>query len=156
MIIIACKLSCFDIAKYFLAQVEEELGDSISNLKLQKLAYYAQGFHLAMFEGIPLFDEKIEAWTHGPVIPDLYDLYKDYESGPIPLPKDLDLSVYSDEARKLLDEVYSVYGQFSAWKLRDLTHDEKPWLDAYRSAPGSEISLKSMQDFFETQVDSDS
>jgi uncharacterized phage-associated protein len=155
MIAVACRLSCVDIAKYFLAQVEEELGDSISNLKLQKLVYYAQGFHLAIFEGTPLFDERIEAWTHGPVIPDLYDQYKDYGSGPIPLPSDIDLSIYQTEIRELLDEVYSVYGQFSAWKLRDLTHDEKPWLDAYRIAPSAEISLKSMQDFFETQVDLD-
>jgi uncharacterized phage-associated protein len=72
MTTVACKLSCVEIAKYFLVQVEEELGDSISNLKLQKLVYYAQGFNLALFDGNPLFDEEIQAWTHGPVVPALY------------------------------------------------------------------------------------
>jgi uncharacterized phage-associated protein len=81
--------------------------------------------------------------------------YKNYGSGPLPLPEELDLRIYSAETRELLDEVYSVYGQFSAWKLRDLTHDEKPWLDAFRKAPGSTISLKSMRDFFMTQIDAD-
>ena len=32
-------LGCFDVAKYFLAQIDEEAGDLISNLKLQKLVY---------------------------------------------------------------------------------------------------------------------
>ncbi len=43
-------LSCFDVAKYFLAQADEDAGDLISNLKLQKLVYYAQGFHLALYD----------------------------------------------------------------------------------------------------------
>ena len=64
-------------AKYFLAQASEDAGDLISNLKLQKLVYYAQGFHLALYDE-PLFLEAIEAWTHGPVVPDLYRHYKKY------------------------------------------------------------------------------
>ncbi len=60
-------LSCDDAAKYFLAQTSEDAGDLISNLKLQKLLYYAQGFHLALYDE-PLFPEAIEAWTHGPVL----------------------------------------------------------------------------------------
>ena len=64
-------LTCYDIAKYFLAQADEEIGDLISNLKLQKLVYYAQGFYLALHDEA-LFPEDIEAWTHGPVVPVLY------------------------------------------------------------------------------------
>ena len=55
-------LSCYDVAQYFLAQMDEDAGDLISNLKLQKLVYYAQGFALALY-GRPLFPERIEAWT---------------------------------------------------------------------------------------------
>ena len=64
-------ISCQDVANYFLSLCDEDAGDLISNLKLQKLVYYAQGFHLAI-SGEPLFDEKIMAWEHGPVIPQLY------------------------------------------------------------------------------------
>ena len=121
---------CFDVANYFLAQTDEEAGDLISNLKLQKLVYYAQGFHVAMFNMKPLFNEPLEAWTHGPVVVSLYHAYKSFGSGPIPRPKDFDPDVLTSEIRELLDEVYKVYGQYSAWKLRNLTHEE-PWCNNF-------------------------
>ena len=43
-------------------------GELMSNMKLQKMLYYQQGYHLAAF-GTPLFDEDIEAWMYGPVVP---------------------------------------------------------------------------------------
>ena len=54
------------IANYFLSLSDPEIGDGISNLKLQKLCYYAQGFYLAQHD-TPLFEDTIEAWQHGPV-----------------------------------------------------------------------------------------
>ena len=48
-----------------------ENGDFITNLKLQKLLYYLQGYYLAVFEK-PLFDVEIEAWQYGPVVPNAY------------------------------------------------------------------------------------
>lgn len=122
-------LTCFDVANYFLAQQSEEAGDLISNLKLQKLVYYAQGCSLGLFDA-PLFPEALKAWVHGPVVPELYHAYKQYGSGPIPVPVDMDFSVFNAETRDLLDEVYTVYGQFSAWKLREMTHAEAPWKEA--------------------------
>lgn len=145
-------LSCFDVANYFLAQQSEDAGDLISNLKLQKLVYYAQGCHLALFDA-PLFQEPIEAWMHGPVVPELYRLYKQCGAGPIPTPKGVDFSGLDEETQELLDEVYSVYGQFSAWKLREMTHGEQPWKEA---APDQAvITQASMQKFFKTLVHQD-
>ena len=77
----------FDVANYFIVATkrERESGlsdDLITNLKLQKLVYYAQGFSLAM-NGEPLFDALIEAWEHGPVCPILYKKYKTYANQPI-------------------------------------------------------------------------
>ncbi len=142
-------LTCYDVAKYFLCSVDEEAGDLISNLKLQKLVYYAQGFHLALY-GTPLFSERIEAWAHGPVVPELYHAYKCYGSGAIPQPDNIDYSIYDQKTRELLDEVYSVFGQFSAWKLRNMTHDEPPWKNVSDTA--GEITHKSMQQYFKTQL----
>jgi uncharacterized phage-associated protein len=145
-------LNCRDIAKYFLSLISEESGDLISNLKLQKLVYYAQGLQLALYE-TPLFDEEIEAWTHGPVVPELYYSYKDCGSNAIPRPTDIDFSVYDDQTKEVLDEVYQVYGQFSAWKLRNMTHDEQPWQSVYStSGSGSVIPKPLMQSFFKTQL----
>ena len=141
-------LSCYDVAQYFLAQMDEDAGDLISNLKLQKLVYYAQGFALALY-GRPLFPERIEAWTHGPVVPELYREYKPYGSDAIPCPGEADFSIYDAQTRDLLDEVYAVYGQFSAWKLRDMTHSEPPWRD---TVPGQEIRHDDLRGYFATRV----
>jgi len=141
-------ISGHDIAKYFLVQTDEDAGDLISNLKLQKLLYYAQGFNLALYDE-PLFPESIEAWTHGPVVPEVYHEYKDFGSNAIPMPSNVDFSKYDQQTRELLDEVYSVYGQFSAWKLRNMTHDEEPWKNANL---GDIITLNSMKKYFKTQI----
>lgn len=143
-------LSCHDVARYFLAQCDEEAGDLISNLKLQKLVYYAQGFCLALY-GRPLFPERIEAWQHGPVVPELYHAYKDNGAGPIPAPQDLDFERFSQDERELLDEVANVYGQFSAWKLRNMTHEEAPWASVQHAIP-CEIPHESLAAFFRTRV----
>jgi len=140
-------MTAHEIAKYFVSLVDEEAGDSISNLKVQKLLYYAQGFHLAVYDA-PLFPEAIKAWAHGPVVPQVYHQYKDFGAGPITVER-VNLDDYSSEVRELLDEVHKVYGQFTAAKLRDMTHQEPPW----RNTPQSEaISHESMSEFFKTLV----
>ena len=56
-----------DIANELLRRAEiADGGELMSNMKLQKMLYYQQGFHLAMF-GTPLFDEDMEAWMYGPL-----------------------------------------------------------------------------------------
>jgi uncharacterized phage-associated protein len=140
-------LSAHEIAKYFVSLVDEDAGDSISNLKVQKLLYYAQGAHLAVY-GDPLFAEAIKAWAHGPVVPQVYHQYRQYGAGPIPV-ESVDLDQYSPEIREILDEVNSVYGQFTASKLRAMTHQEPPW----RDTPQNEIiTHDKMKDFFKTLV----
>jgi uncharacterized phage-associated protein len=137
-------LSCFDVAEYFLAKRDSEAGDTISNMKLQKLLYYAQGFHLALHNE-PLFDEPIVAWVHGPVVPALYHKYKEFGADNLPTVGDIDWDKYAP-SRGLLDEVHEVFGQFSAWKLRNMTHDEKPWKDA--EAARDVISHAAMAEYF--------
>lgn len=141
--------TCFDVANYFLSLSDEDSGDYISNLKLQKLVYYAQGIHLSM-HGQPLFDEEIEAWTHGPVIPDLYRQYKEHHDMAIPKPDEIDLSKYPPNVRELLDDVYTTLGQYSAWKLRTMTHDEIPWRNAYEKGQGTPISREEMGSYFKS------
>jgi uncharacterized phage-associated protein len=142
-------LSCYDVAQYFLAKADEDAGDLMSNLKLQKLVYYAQGFAFALLD-TPLFPQCIEAWIHGPVVPALYHEYKNYGTDAIPSPRELDFSKYDQETRHLLDEVYAVYGQFAAWKLRNMTHQEPPWC---MTPAGQEITHDALRAYFKTQVD---
>jgi uncharacterized phage-associated protein len=127
---------------------DDEAGDILSNMKIQKLVYYAQGFHLAIFDA-PLFGEDIYAWAHGPVVPDLYHSYKRHGSGAIPKPDGIDAGIFSTDQIDLLEEVYKVYGQYSAWKLRNMTHDEDPWKN---TSLGDAISHKALRDYFLTQL----
>lgn len=145
--------TAFQVADYFLnkASQEEDGSELISNLKLQKLIYYAQGFHLAMY-GKPLFAEVIEAWTHGPVCPTLYHAKKQHKNEAVAPNPDFDASVFNKEQQDLLDEIYEVYGQFSAWKLRNLTHTESPWLDNIDSESNKVISHDDLKDYFKNQL----
>lgn len=140
--------AAIDVARYFLSLVDEDSGDSISNLKLQKLLYYAQGFHLAAF-GDPLFPESVEAWAHGPVVPNVYHVCKQFGSGPVSLPGELVLEEFSRAQIDLMNEVYSVYGQFSASALRNMTHEELPWKTTEQ---GEVISHDAMSRFFKTRL----
>ena len=149
-------VTILDVADFFLASQDEDAGDTISNLKLQKLCYYAQGFTLAI-TGVPLFNDEIQAWAHGPVIPNLYRHFREYKSSAIPKPtRDLAAirSLFSSEQLEVLDDVNEVYGQFSAWKLRDMTHQEKPWQDAWDGTQYSvgTISQESMRSYFKTRL----
>jgi uncharacterized phage-associated protein len=143
--------SALDVAHYFVTQVDEESGDSISNLKLQKLLYYAQGFHLAAY-GEPLFPERIKAWVHGPVVPEVYHQLKQYASGPVVIAGEVDRSQFAQKSLELLDEVYSVYGQYSAAALRNMSHEEPPWT---QTPQGETISHGLMTEFFKTRLASE-
>jgi uncharacterized phage-associated protein len=83
-------LTVFDIADYFISKNhlnynDEVKYDYITNMKLQKLVYYAQGVYTGIVE-TPLFKETIEAWTYGPISPDLYHKFKIFENKPITWP----------------------------------------------------------------------
>ena len=137
-----------DVARFFLAQSNEDAGDLVSNLKLQKLVYYGQGFHLAVF-GQPVFEDRIEAWTHGPVIPTVYHNYKHHGGGSIPVPHDFDEAVFTAKQLELLNEVQQIYGQYSAWRLREMTHEEAPWKNNYQpGATNRTIPMDDLLAFF--------
>lgn len=138
-------LNCYNVADYFLMKVDVEGGEVITNLKLQKLAYYAQSACLAFYDA-PLFAETVQAWKHGPVVPELYRLFKGYSANPLPRAEGVDLGLYSPRDRKLMDDVYVFFGQFAAWKLRAMTHEETPWLEA--SPSEAVIPHASMRDYF--------
>lgn len=117
-----------NIADYILNKSSSEERNDMSNLKLQKLLYYCQGFHLAIFNE-PLFNEPIEHWDHGPVVPELYHEFKINGGNPIPATSSFNEAMLSSDSKQVIDEVLKVYDQFSAWKLRDMTHNEAPWTE---------------------------
>lgn len=109
------------VAEFFLTLEE------MTNKKLLKLCYYAQAWHYA-FHKRGLFKEDIEAWVHGPVIVEVYNKYREYRWNKIPkLDKALE---FSKEIEQFLLEIYETYQEFDGDQLEDLTHSEKPWIEA--------------------------
>ena len=135
------KYHALDIANYFLFKAQEEDQELLSNLKLQKLVYYAQGLHLVIY-GAPLFNEAIEAWQYGPVVPDLYHQYKKFGASGIPADDDYDPLSIDKKTREFLDEIYELLGQFSAVRLMDLAHADQCWISA---GVGNEITHEAMR-----------
>lgn len=144
-----------EIAKKLIKIADDDTangGDNLTNLKLQKLLYYEQGYHLAVF-GKPLFEEDVEAWMYGPVVPVVYDYYQHY--GAMSLPVDDDVIVLEDEEESLFYEVYDAYRDFSAVGLLNKTHQERPWMMVEPKDRGTIITKESMRSFFKTQLFND-
>lgn len=76
-----------------------------------------------------MFPEPIEAWAHGPVVRELYHEYQNYGPIPLPTPAGFEPDEIDERTRQLLEEVYEVYGQYSAWGLQNFSHGEAPWTD---------------------------
>lgn len=115
--------SAHTIAKFIVQKSESQ----ISNLKLQKLLYYVQGWHLGL-KGEPVFTEEIQAWIHGPVVPEIFQTYREYKWTPIARPtKAVTLNdAIADHVHQVLD----AYGKLSAAQLEALSHSEEPWIHA--------------------------
>jgi uncharacterized phage-associated protein len=138
---------------YLASQGDEPV--PLTHMQLQKLAYYAQGWSLAL-RGTPLYSSRIEAWPHGPVVKDLYRIFAGYRARPIDPIEGREANGADDADLRLLDSIWRGYGRFSASYLRELTHAESPWLDARHGlpddAPGdTEITTDSMRDFFRSR-----
>lgn len=139
-----------DIANHFLSFTNDDKEEFFTNLKLQKMLYYAQGLFLGA-QGRPLFEEAIEAWNHGPVVAEVYHVFKNFGHDPLPKPSE-DAPVFPFFVKDILDEVYLHYGQYSAWKLRDMTHEEVPWIEAINRGRNQPLDHETMRTFFKKEI----
>lgn len=136
------------IAKWFIAWAQDEDADR-SNLKLQKLLYYAQGWHLAR-TGDPLFRDTMQAWSHGPVVPSVYQEFKHFGSADVDLADDsFRWDDIDEKTTDLLIQVWNTYGGLAAWRLRNMTHDEAPWKEHFQDGRrGTQIPQEDMKNYF--------
>ncbi|MBW2062839.1 MAG: SocA family protein [Deltaproteobacteria bacterium] len=122
----------YDVADYFLWKASET-GELLTNLKLQKLVFYAQAFHLAVFDK-PLFQDDFEAWVYGPVCPTLYREYKEFGWNPI-CRDSINKLNFTPDAEELLEEISDLFLGESAYNLQRRTHREDPWANARQGLP---------------------
>ena len=123
------KYSVFEIADYFLLKAEQEGQELLSNLKLQKLVYYAQGISCVISDRL-LFPEKIIAWAYGPVVPALYRKYRRHQAHGIKADKTFNPATIDRKTQVLLDDVHRFFGQFSAIRLMEMAHSDQCYIDA--------------------------
>lgn len=122
----------------------------ITNLKLQKLLFYIDGCFGAVHKK-SLFAERFQAWKHGPVVKSVYDKYKKFKDQPIIVSTDDDISEsssFSKEELDTLNEAYSLFGHLSPWTLRNISHEEQPWIDAFNKGEGSFIDKQETINWF--------
>lgn len=137
------------IAEWLVAWAEEEGDEEFTPLKLQKMLYYAKGIYMRNSGGVSLFPEVMEAWSHGPVVPDIYHAVKKYGRSPIDpdefVSEDFNWDDYRDVEGSLI-ETWQKYGPYAAWALRNLTHTESPWIKSFvpdgSSTPITDADLK--------------
>lgn len=120
--------------------------------KLQKILYYVQGWSLAL-RGRPAFSERIKAWEHGPVVPQVLHANRepDFRGAPIP---DGDIP---PEDMAFIASVWERYKHFTDDQLEDMTHEEPPWINAYTPDANGRceevIPIESIRDYFASLID---
>ena len=128
----------------------------VTPLTLQKLLYYIQGNYAAIYDK-SLFDAPCEAWVHGPVYRNVYNLFRDFKYNPIDddrfVPLKESALPLTPEAKEVVDRVLDTFGMYSGKVLESITHKEAPWLDARRGflpdeTSHAEISLDAMKAYF--------
>ncbi|MBI5345541.1 MAG: SocA family protein [Chlamydiae bacterium] len=140
-----------DVADFLLFECRER-GEVLTNLKLQKLLYYAQAWYLVL-QNKPLFTEDFQAWVHGPALPSQYQRFKNLEWRPIL--EEVTMPKITNDIRSHLTEIVNVFGIETASALELMTHNEKPWLEARKGIaadqPSKEvISKESMRSFYKS------
>ncbi|MFP7202228.1 DUF4065 domain-containing protein [Lysinibacillus halotolerans] len=133
------------IAKWLLSK------DSMTPKKLQKMLYYCYSWTLALLNEnadnieVRLFEEKFEAWVHGPVVRNVY--YKHRENGYNPIPMiDEEVIIDNPEVLDILEQVYDVYGGYNGNELESISHQETPWINAREGLQPYEATEREISD----------
>jgi uncharacterized phage-associated protein len=107
------------IANWFIERAQKD-GRVLSIMSILKLAYIAHGWRLEMVDA-PLFNNKIEAWQHGPVIPDVYSTFRPQGVAPLAIASDYAMPEDPNDVG-FLEQIYAIYGHLSPFRLSELTH----------------------------------
>jgi len=135
----------YDVAQYILNRRGE-----MTTMKLQKLVYYCQAWHIAWTDNV-LFSTRIEAWPDGPVSPELFKCHRGRFR--VSSVTKGDWHNLTDDEKDTIDRVLAFYGDKSPQWLIDLTHQENPWIEARAGLPprmgtNREITPESMGSYY--------
>lgn len=136
---------------YLFEQMQE-----VTPLALQKMLYFTQGIYSVLFDK-PLYEEDCQAWVHGPVYEDVFNMFRNFKYNPI---EDHRFAVFKGrfseltrQEKMVLDLVINSFGLYSGKILEKITHNEKPWKDARNGLDPLEpskaiITKESIKEYF--------
>ena len=145
------------IAKWIINKIHPE------PLKLQKLLYLAQGYSYAFYDR-PLFKDDLEGWVHGPVVRNVYDIFKNYQYNSIDT--NFEVEELDDEAKDIINYVIKNFGKSTAYitkfeydakYLEKISHEQEPWILSRRGLDPDErsdktISKESIANYFINEI----
>lgn len=162
--------SALDIATWFIyktnAEIKEnqainddyEIYEGLTHLKLQKLLYFAQGISLAKNDAV-LFNDKIEAWEHGPVVKSVWNKYSSKGRKEITIEDVINenqiiRNIEADaNAREILCMTYDNFAIYTAWQLRNMTHiPNGPWDKTFVPHENKEINTELIKNYFKAEI----
>lgn len=152
------------VANYFLSKVNYRVDGGISHLKLQRLMYYAQAWHVSLTyiaerDIVSIFDDHEEflAYAHGPT---LLSIWKKYRRNGYQAIKEVDtteIGTISVFEKDVLEFVWDNYGNLTAKQLEKQSCSEEPWIEARGDLPegyssNAIISIESMCKFYREKI----
>lgn len=137
--------TAIDTAAYILSQRA-----TVDAVKLQKLLYYAQAWHVVSMD-TTLFEDEIKAFEHGPVTYSVWDLHRGHSTLSRRNFPAGDPSRLTAEERSVIDAVMAAYGRLGQWELSKLTHAEAPWSEAWNSRD-RRILVGSLRDYYAKEL----
>ena len=143
------KLKANEVADFFICLGKAEQEDPMTNMRVNKLLYFAQGWYLQRF-GKTLFAEPIKAWKYGPVVNSVYGRFRDMDRNIIlECSPDFDVSKFSSDEIQLLLDVYSKYRTYSTSRLVEKSHEANtPWARTYVEGENKTIPVSLMKEYF--------
>jgi len=119
------------VANYLIRRGIERDAGPFTPLQVIKLTYLCHGWMLGLY-GEPFSAQPVEAWKHGPVIPDVYHKVKIHGRLPIRKPLDFPFPEFDAREENLVTQVEDVYGGFTGIQLSQLTHEkDSPWFQIW-------------------------
>ncbi|MFF1527960.1 Panacea domain-containing protein [Cellulomonas sp. NPDC058312] len=139
--------TAMQIANWMFARAAASGVRNMSNMKLNKMLYFAQAHHLAA-TGTALFDDDVEAWDHGPVVYDVYSRFSRFKSDPIQMDDVPAAPELGEVAEDVLSQVWAIYADKTASQLRAMSHDDPPYVDHYTGTHRTVMPVKEIRDYY--------
>ena len=151
----ARKIDAHDVADWFINRIDRRMGEVITTDVVHRLLYFAQAWYLAN-TGHEMFEEELEAWGTGPIIPAIYERFEHMDVASLP---DIENSrTIKGSKLEMLECIQRDYGCYMPFKLDELAKEPGgPWHTARKGlaplAPSDKIIPKAaMKSFYREKI----